>query len=84
MHSDTNEKIYNLFQSSLNTTPNSASPISKSESVSSGSSVYAACVPSSAVPELQSQVTQLSDRVMRETKRRKSLEIAVKKLTEEK
>jgi signal-induced proliferation-associated 1 like protein 1 len=36
-----------------------------------------------ALPELQSQVTQLSDRVLKETRRRKSLEVAVKKLTEE-
>lgn len=35
------------------------------------------------LPELQNQVTQLSDRVMKETKRRKSLETAVKRLTEE-
>jgi signal-induced proliferation-associated 1 like protein 1 len=35
------------------------------------------------LPELQNQVTQLSDRVLRETKRRKSLEVAVKRLTEE-
>lgn len=35
------------------------------------------------LPELQNQVTQLSDRVMKETKRRKSLEVAVKRLTEE-
>lgn len=35
------------------------------------------------LPELQNQVTQLSDRVSRETKRRKSLEVAVKRLTEE-
>lgn len=35
------------------------------------------------LPELQNQVTQLSDRVMRETRRRRSLELAVRRLTEE-
>lgn len=32
---------------------------------------------------MQNQVSKLSDKVLKETKRRKSLEIAVKKLTEE-
>lgn len=35
------------------------------------------------LPELQSQVTQLEDRITKETKRRKSLETAVRRLTEE-
>lgn len=35
------------------------------------------------LPELQSQVTQLEDRITKETKRRRSLETAVRKLTEE-
>lgn len=38
---------------------------------------------STSLPELQTQVTQLSDRVMRETRRRRSLEHAVRRLTEE-
>lgn len=74
--------------SSSNTTPNSLSPISNSGGGSSSSSVYGANgangnSPATALPELQSQVSQLSDRVMRETRRRRSLEVAVKKLTEE-
>lgn len=35
------------------------------------------------MPDLQNQVSALSDRVMRETRRRKSLEVCVKKLTDE-
>jgi signal-induced proliferation-associated 1 like protein 1 len=74
--------------SSSNATPNSLSPISNCGGGSSSSSVYGANgangnSPATALPELQSQVSQLSDRVMRETRRRRSLEVAVKKLTEE-
>lgn len=35
------------------------------------------------LPELQSKVTQLEDRITKETKQRKSLETAVRRLTEE-
>lgn len=38
---------------------------------------------STSLPELKTQVTHLSDRVLRETRRRRSLEQAVKRLTEE-
>lgn len=38
---------------------------------------------SSSLPELQNKVTHLSDRVLREQRRRRSLEQAVKRLTEE-
>jgi signal-induced proliferation-associated 1 like protein 1 len=68
---------------------NSNSPISNSgaASVCSNSSINNvnnnSNDPSCALPELQCQVSQLSDRVMRETRRRRSLEVAVKKLTEE-
>jgi signal-induced proliferation-associated 1 like protein 1 len=77
-----------IHNSSSNTTPNSLSPISNSGGCSSSSSVYGTNgvngnSPGTALPELQSQVSQLSDRVMRETRRRRSLEVAVKKLTEE-
>lgn len=37
----------------------------------------------SSLPDLQNQVTQLEDRITKETRRRKSLEHAVRKLTEE-
>lgn len=72
---------------SENTTPNSLSPISSQNSGggSSNSSVYGTSLNTNttALPELQSQVTQLSDRVMRETRRRRSLEVAVRRLTDE-
>lgn len=38
---------------------------------------------STSLPELQTQVSHLEERVVLETKRRKSLENAVKRLTEE-
>lgn len=70
-----------------NTASNSNSPISNSgaASVCSNSSVNNVNNSNDpgALPELQCQVSQLSDRVMRETRRRRSLEVAVKKLTEE-
>lgn len=82
-----NSKIFEISQTSSNATPNSISPISNSGCGSSGSSAYASCAvngsPSTALPELQNQVSQLSDRVIRETRRRRSLEVAVKRLTEE-
>ncbi|CAO1370051.1 unnamed protein product [Diamesa tonsa] len=80
-----NNKSPPLHLSSANTTPNSLSPISNSGGGSSSSSVYGTSSgpQSQVLPELQSQVTVLSDRVMRETRRRRSLEVAVKKLTEE-
>lgn len=70
---------------SENTTPNSLSPISSQNSGggSSNSSVYGISGNNLALPELQNQVSQLSDRVMRETRRRRSLEVAVRRLTEE-
>lgn len=62
------------------------SPISQNSiGECSNSSVYGASNMNGnlALPELQNQVTQLSDRVMRETRRRRSLELAVRRLTEE-
>lgn len=47
------------------------------------SNFYESATSSSTLPELQTQVTKLSDRVLKETRRRKSLEVAVRKLTEE-
>ncbi|KFB38697.1 hypothetical protein ZHAS_00006097 [Anopheles sinensis] len=47
-----------------------------------GSNVYYDDI-SQVLPELQSQVSQLSDRVLREQRRRRSLEHAVRRLTEE-
>lgn len=72
--------------SSSNTTPNSLSPISNSGAgSSSSSSIYNGINGGSPanMPDLQNQVSALSDRVVRETRRRKSLEVAVKKLTDE-
>lgn len=66
---------------SSNETPNSHYS-SHSGEESTESSIYD-CTLMTTLPELQNQVTQLSDRVSRETKRRKSLEVAVKRLTEE-
>lgn len=63
-----------------NETPHSHSSHSGYDSTES--SIYESTLMTT-LPELQNQVTQLSDRVLRETKRRKSLEIAVKRLTEE-
>ena len=53
-----------------------------SEDESNESSTYD-CTILTTLPDLQNQVSQLSDRVMKETRRRKSLETAVKRLTEE-
>jgi signal-induced proliferation-associated 1 like protein 1 len=63
-------------------TPHSLSPSSSQNSTNSSHSNL--MMPSSAtMPELHNQVNQLSDRVLRETRRRKSLEHAVRRLTEE-
>lgn len=43
----------------------------------------ATMTPSNSVPELQQQVVQLEDRIGKETRRRRSLEQAVRRLTEE-
>lgn len=67
----------------MNDTKEFNSSESNSGDESNGSSSLYECAASSTLPELQNQVTKLSDRVLKETKRRKSLEIAVKKLTEE-
>uniref|UniRef100_A0A182P3A8 Rap-GAP domain-containing protein n=1 Tax=Anopheles epiroticus TaxID=199890 RepID=A0A182P3A8_9DIPT len=64
-------------------TPSSASPVSTGSSSAAQQQALMALQNSSSLPELQSQVTQLSDRVLREQRRRRSLEHAVKRLTEE-
>ncbi|XP_058453895.1 signal-induced proliferation-associated 1-like protein 1 isoform X2 [Malaya genurostris] len=64
--------------SDLSSNSSSASPVS----IGSGASGHQ-MQNSSSLPELQSQVTQLSDRVLREQRRRRSLEHAVRRLTEE-
>ncbi|XP_050076453.1 signal-induced proliferation-associated 1-like protein 1 isoform X2 [Anopheles maculipalpis] len=64
-------------------TPSSASPVSTGSSNAAQQQVLMALQNSSSLPELQSQVTQLSDRVLREQRRRRSLEHAVRRLTEE-
>lgn len=70
--------------SDLSTTPSSASPVSTGSGSTANSGGQMMSMPnSSSLPELQSQVTQLSDRVLREQRRRRSLEHAVRRLTEE-
>ncbi|XP_058822141.1 signal-induced proliferation-associated 1-like protein 1 isoform X3 [Topomyia yanbarensis] len=64
--------------SDLSSNSSSTSPVS----IGSGNSGHQ-MQNSSSLPELQSQVTQLSDRVLREQRRRRSLEHAVRRLTEE-
>ncbi|XP_041775118.1 signal-induced proliferation-associated 1-like protein 1 isoform X2 [Anopheles merus] len=65
-------------------TPSSASPVSTGSSTAAAQQqALMALQNSSSLPELQCQVTQLSDRVLREQRRRRSLEHAVKRLTEE-
>lgn len=60
------------------------SSISPSSSSSSGVSTSGQQNSSqNSLPELQNQVTQLEDRITKETRRRKSLEQAVRRLTEE-
>lgn len=49
----------------------------------SSASAATALTPSNSVPELQLQVVQLEDRIGKETRRRRSLEQAVRRLTEE-
>lgn len=70
--------------SETNPSPPSISPSSSSTCSSSVSgSLQQQITPSTSLPELQNQVTQLEDRITKETKRRKSLEQAVRRLTEE-
>lgn len=69
--------------SDLSTTPSSASPVSTGSGSTANSGQLMSMPNSSSLPELQSQVTQLSDRVLREQRRRRSLEHAVRRLTEE-
>lgn len=72
--------------SELSSTPSSVSPVSTGSGSTSGANNQlpsASMQNSSSLPELQSQVTQLSDRVLREQRRRRSLEHAVRRLTEE-
>lgn len=67
-----------------NPSPPSISPSSSSTCSSSLSgSLQQQMTPSSSLPELQNQVSQLEDRITKETRRRKSLEQAVRRLTEE-
>lgn len=68
-----------------NPSPPSISPSSSSTCSSSlsGSLHQQQLTPSTSLPELQSQVTHLEDRITKETRRRKSLEQAVRRLTEE-
>lgn len=64
----------------------STSPLSTTSSTDASSTASSTNqqIPSSrSLPELQSQVTQLEDRITKETRRRKSLEQAVRRLTEE-
>lgn len=73
--------------SEANPSPPSISPSSSSTCSSSLSGSLQQqqqqMTPSTSLPELQSQVTQLEDRITKETRRRKSLEQAVRRLTEE-
>ncbi|XP_055644426.1 signal-induced proliferation-associated 1-like protein 2 isoform X2 [Toxorhynchites rutilus septentrionalis] len=70
--------------SDLSTTPSSVSPVSTGSGSTANSAQLATTMQnSSSLPELQTQVTQLSDRVLREQRRRRSLEHAVRRLTEE-
>lgn len=58
------------------------SPLDSSGSSSNGVQQHSSSG-STSLPELQSQVVQLEDRITKETRRRKSLEQAVRRLTEE-
>lgn len=71
--------------SEANPSPPSISPSSSSTCSSSlsGSLQQQQMTLSTSLPELQNQVTQLEDRITKETRRRKSLEQAVRRLTEE-
>lgn len=71
--------------SELSSTPSSVSPVStgSGSTANSANQLPSSMHNSSSLPELQSQVTQLSDRVLREQRRRRSLEHAVRRLTEE-
>ncbi|XP_065083536.1 signal-induced proliferation-associated 1-like protein 1 isoform X2 [Ochlerotatus camptorhynchus] len=69
--------------SDLSSTSSSASPVSIGSGSTGNGTQLMSMSNSSSLPELQSQVTQLSDRVLREQRRRRSLEHAVRRLTEE-
>lgn len=66
-----------------NNSPSYESLSSTSSTSSSSGGVHRGNSIQSSFPELQTQVTQLEDRITKETKRRVSLEHAVRKLTEE-
>lgn len=82
---DIYDELNNGSNSSNEANPPSISPSSSSTCSSSfsGSLQQQQLTPSTSLPELQSQVTHLEDRITKETRRRKSLEVAVRRLTEE-
>lgn len=82
---DIYDELNNGSSSSNEANPPSISPSSSSTCSSSlsGSLQQQQLTPSTSLPELQSQVTHLEDRITKETRRRKSLEVAVRRLTEE-
>lgn len=66
-----------------NTTGRHETSTPDSGSTGSAGSPARTIVSSTSLPELQTQVSHLSDRILREQRRRRSLEQAVKRLTEE-
>lgn len=67
----------------LRTETSEDSPLDSSGSSTNGGALQHTSSGSTSLPELQSQVVQLEDRITKETRRRKSLEQAVRRLTEE-
>lgn len=80
-----NNNVIGAGSGSSNESCGSEISTSLSPSSSSGDSTGGApsMVASASLPELQNQVSQLEDRISKETRRRKSLEHAVRRLSEE-
>lgn len=86
IYDELNNGVETNSSNETNPSPPSISPSSSStcsSSLSGSNSLQQQLTPSTSLPELQNQVTQLEDRITKETRRRKSLEQAVRRLTEE-
>lgn len=78
--SSSNDSCSSEISTSLSPSSSSGGSSSNNDCVGDQLSMV---VPSASLPDLQNQVSQLEDRITKETRRRKSLEHAVRKLSEE-
>lgn len=80
-HSEMNKSA--SFEHRTEAADDSTTHDSSGSSANGGLLQHASSSGSTSLPDLQSQVVQLEDRITKETRRRKSLEHAVRRLTEE-